>query len=658
MSEGYGQPPDDQYQGVSTSVTATRRSRNPLPFVIGGLVLLLAAGVGGFFLLNRDRVNTPDPHPASNPGHTAYIPADALLYLNYNTQADANTSPNLDRIESVFEANPNWKTLSEKNKQDMKAMMQEEVTRCKDQPAAYLFSDTNDAWRAHTSYAFVAPNPDKLKALNRTDQCFGYALARIGLVFVVNTAIEPEDKATMSGQLFQKTQGSVTLDKAEDYNGETIYKLTHAGLDFFVVMHGQDAVVTMDGDLARRQIDAGRAANQTLDKDADYQATAARLPGNAMFTMYANLNRVRSFYQQLDGSGMGSMVDVSGTLGLSMVAQDNGIQVDVASAIESQYLDFKHKARPLEVRTLLAQAPADILGLCASQDLKGLVNAVQRSSLLSLAGMATGTDTGGFDAAKQQFKTETGLDFDNDVLAWMGGEFFGYGYVNGQDESGYPKTEGAGAIKLTNEGDKQKAQNFVTRITEYARKQAAAEAAAQFSTGSNKPPTDASVPALPATGGSGYAGPDTSRTITVEDEQVNGAPFQSVKIVETTSYDGSNVYTNTTELHYGVTGDAFVVASSKAAAESYGKGNSLTGAPIYQASVKHLDPKNGGMSYTNLEALRLMYEQFSFKDDPDSKKQYEEEIKPYLAPFKGLGLTNTQADDRFTSIRVHFYIDR
>jgi len=634
---------------MSDNYPSSSPRRRATSMLVGGLIMLLLVGGGAatILLVNQTRSKPLTPQAQTSDRHALYIPQAALAYVSYNSQADSNTTPNLERIQGVYEAQANWKTASEKAKQSEKDYAAKEAAQCKDQPAVQLLRDTNNLWREHVTYAFVPPPSSTMKLLQTAisqsgvggyDECIGYKLARYTTVLVIDTTIEPEDKDTLTGQLVARTRDSITLDKAADYQAQPIYKLTLSGFDFFVVMRGKDAIVTMDRDLLYLVLDASKDKNQALDLDQDYQDTVNKLPANRMFTVYENLDKTAAFYKQMSSNGYLSSMDISGTIGLSMVAQDNGIQVDIASAINSHFLDFKQKALPFDNRTLPGKAPADLLGLLASQDLKGLINAAQSSSLSSLLGMSYG-DSADFDKAKQQFKTETGLDFDNDVLAWMGGEWMAYATNEGPGkDGGLPQIGGGGAIKLNSDGDKQKAQNFVDKITEYARKQAAA-------------PVDAV--ATPS-GGESQGNPGSKVEVTVSDEDVSGSKFHVVKSV--TSIGGS--YTSTTEIHYGISGDAFVVASSKAAAEGYGKDNALAGAPIYQASIKHIDQRNGGQLYFNLDLIRQMYEQYEYKNNPDHKASYEQEVQPYIAPLKGMALTNTQTDDRFTNIRLHFYISK
>ncbi len=636
--QGYGAPPPPPPAPV-------RRGRGPLPFVIAVLVIALL-GVGGYFgyqAFVKPVVNGVD--------HAKLLPNSTVMYFSYDATPDKTQADNWAKVMAAFTSQPGVQDKLNQMGVQMNAapaMLNQFAQSCNQQGGGSgvngsILSNLTEFFGGNVTIGYLAPSDSELRQLvgqvaqqsqmmmRNSNPPTGPSQAQAGCavihlfenhaVALVELDVNPAKVGGLIDKLKTQAGDESKLTKDESYNGSQIYKVNlGSGQEFFVALIGKEAVVTTNKDVTKLVIDAYKDNTKSLSADPQYQAALSKIPTARIATFYASTARLGAMISTVideaskSGGTMGTSLNsmkgiydqlknINGAALIAMSAQPNGIQIDTASSLADNTLGLDYLAPLMSDRALVKMLPADTWGFAAAADLKGLINAYL-SSIDKMPSYYQSLGMGNMSAAKirQMFKDSTGLDLDEDILSWMGGEFAVY--VQSGPSTDTPEQ---GGFVLNVKDSKDKAQASIKKINDTL-------AAKGLLTGSTK--------------------------------------LTEVQVAGNTVYKlGSEYNGSFSGLYYGIVGDNFYIASTQATIEALasGKGGVADNAN-YKGALTNAISNNNGVLYVNFQAIREVYEKYMadrvqksnsgdtyYKDELD---RYNRDTKPFLTPFRSLGITS------------------
>lgn len=638
--QGYGAPPPP--------ATPVRKGRGPLPF-IAAIVVIAALAVGGYFLWQ----NVASPL-ISGVAYDKLLPNTTMGYFSYDASPSAAQQANWNKVRDAFFSQPGVKDKFDQLGQEIgmgSGMAGSFVQQCSTgnsvSSGGSLLTNLPGFLSGNVTFAYLQPSDAEVRQVvkdaiqsspmmnggmmgsglggnstipNRTIDsgkmsavaCEALALFENHSVAVVELNVNPLDKNSIIAKLQDKTsdanKGSLTKD--ETYNGTDIYKIDLGGntATFYGLLIGKEAVLAANKDTLKTIVDAYKDGSKSLSSNANYIAALAKLPADRSMTAYvdsakfagtvsvaideaakdspmmgSSFGSMKTMYDQLKGQNIVSVIGVT--------AQANGVQIDSAGNSPS---NMSFAAPLMSVRDVVNRTPDSAWGFVASADLKDLVN--QAFTYLDQMNYFQSMGMGSMNVAqlKQMFKQATGLDLDNDMLSWMGGEW-GLYIGPGSDSS----TPAQGGFVLNVKDSKDKATAAIQKINQ-----------------------------------------------TLKDKVATGSDQFSPKLTEV-QVAGSTVYqfgTQSSSIYYGIVGDYFFVTSNTATMEAFtsGKGG-ISNTTNYKGAMTNAISNNGAVMYVNIQAIREFVEK-TMGSQGMSMDNYNQNVKPFLVPFRSLGITEDSAN--------------
>ncbi len=654
--QGYGAPP-------TPPVAPVRKGRGPLPFIVA-IVVIAALAVGGYFLWQ----NVGKPLIAGV-AYDKLLPNTTMAYVSYNATPGQDQQANWTKIHDAFTSQPGVQDkLNQLGAQAGLApmMLSNFVGQCSQtansaSSGGSIISNIGGFLSGNVTLAYLQPSdaevqkvvkdaissggmmgdatmntmtlggpattkpgsslppaPSNNGANSQQATCEAFNLVEDHLVAVVELDVNPLDPNSIIARLQQKTndQNKGSLTKDETYNGSDIYKInldttTGSASTFYGVLIGKEGILSSNKDSLKSVIDAYKDGSKSLSSNAQYTTALTKLPTERSMTLYmdsakfagtvsaalteaakdspsmSSLNSSKSIYDQMKNSNSVSVVGVT--------ARTNGVQIDSAGNVSDSAAALTSAMPLISDRSIVKLMPADTWAFVASANLKDLINNgltyLDKMNYFSSMNMGSMNTT----QLKQQFKQATGLDLDSDVLSWMGGEWGMY-IQPGADAS----TPAQGGFVLNVKDSKAQATAGIQKINTAIKNKLAS-------------PTDQYAP-------------------TVTEQQVAGS-----KIFKFGSM-GSAVY-------YGIVGDYFFITSNTATMQAIASGKGgVTDSANYKGAMTNAITNNSAVMYVNIQAIREAVEKMASNMGASLSASYDKDIKPFLVPFRSMGITEDNAN--------------
>jgi Protein of unknown function (DUF3352) len=636
--QGYGAPP----------LPLVRKGRGPLPFIIAVLVIALLA-VGGFFLWQ----NVAKPLIAGV-AYDKLLPNTTMGYFNYNASPSQGQQANWAKIRDAFTSQPGVQDKLNQMGSQMgiaPAMINSYMQQCGQTlgsgSGGSIISNLGGFLNGNVTLAYLQPSDAEVRkvvkdavsssGLNGSPMmtrpgtplspppaagsqqvgCEALALVENHLVAVVELDVNPLDKNSIIAKLQAKTndQNKGSLTKDETYNGSDIYKinLDSTASTFYGLLIGKEAVLSSNKDSLKAVVDAYKDGSKSISSNAQYTAALAKLPADRSMTIYLDgakfassasvavdeaskdspmmarsFNSMKSMYDQLKNQNNVAVISVA--------AQPNGVQVDIAGNTTDLNAALAAAAPLMSDRSLVKLIPANVWGFVASANLKGLVT--QGLIYLDKINYFSSFGASNMDSAKirQQFKDATDLDLDNDILSWMGSEW-GLYIQPGADAN----TPAQGGFVLNVKDNKDKATASIQKINQALKDKKLVNTGDQYG---NK----------------------------LSEQQVAGS----------TVYKFGNDYS---AVYYGIVGDYFFITSNTATMQAIANGKGgVTDSANYKGAMTNALTNNTAVVYVNFQAIREAVEKMMSNGNSSSTASYNKDVKPFLVPFRSLGITGDIAN--------------
>lgn len=480
----YYQPPQPQqpyqqpaYAPPPQQVNVTeKRSGSKAPLVLGVLVVLLLLVGGGLAYYFLSVVNKTLNAPALAAERA--LPANTLGYLTIAANPSADQKAALDQMRQAFDAQPGFKQAWNKLTQQISDLgagaglatpgtNSQEVNF--DTLSSYLGSDL--------TLAVLSPSTTDLQQLQDASDpsAAGDVVAR-NVVGLVDLDFNPLDKKGPLVDFKQQTDNPGKAELAENYKGVDIRKYISGTTTvyFSLLPDSSTAAVGAQVEPVRAVIDQVKGGTSLKD-DATFKTLSGQVPQNRLASVYINLKQLYSELQIAapETFNSGTVQQLDGAMLMTLSAQNDGMQLDVASEANVQGVGVQINPNSKPDSRTLADIPQDSLGFLAGTDLKTTAQSVLDS--LRKQEQASG-DTSVTDTL-DQFQQSTGLNLETDVLPLLGGDYaLSAGATNG--DTG-PSPYAVFQIKL-NGADRDKAAQTLDKLVQSA---AGGEQVSQFNAG-------------------------------------------------------------------------------------------------------------------------------------------------------------------------------
>ncbi len=173
-----------------------------------------------------------------------------------------------------------------------------------------------------------------------------------------------------------------------------------------------DAIETM--------IDTREGRTPAMKSNPEYQKITQNLPASRSATLFADVTKFTDELRTSTSPGVLAL-DGAKSLGLAISFETDGVEVSYASSVQSASLTAPRKkyiaAQKTDPNGVLSRVPADALLVISGQDLKSLwtyFNDVLANDMPQVKVIP-------FTIA--QIRLLTGVDIENDLVAWMTGEY-------------------------------------------------------------------------------------------------------------------------------------------------------------------------------------------------------------------------------------------
>lgn len=210
----------------------------------------------------------------------------------------------------------------------------------------------------------------------------------------------------------------------ETYNGTTIYVLTNQQTTFAVARSGDMVFLAGSADEIKRSLDVKK--ENSLAKNADYQALLSKLPSGRAVTLYASeafYGSLSDWYgQQAGGASLQNLgLNYYKGLAASVVFTGSGIQIDAVAMINAENISPDEK--------IIVETPGSLSGKMAErypEDTFTYINgahldALWRITVKSLTSTPEMSDS--FNQSLAQFEQEVGFNPDTDLFPILDGEY-------------------------------------------------------------------------------------------------------------------------------------------------------------------------------------------------------------------------------------------
>ena len=412
-------------------------------------LLLVAAAVAAFFII---RGMGGAARGASMPVERA-LPANTLAYISINPAPADSQRRAFEKLRAVFEAQPGFNdaigslVLQAQSAISNTGLSIELSTGLStlDTLASYLGGNITIALLAPSRGDLISLKPSnsgEISPLAAVDVLGRNVVGLVDLDFTTD--------GTKQGLIADLRAVKDNLDKAkvvETYRGTDIrqYAAGPVQIYFALLNRTSTAAVGINSVPIKVLIDEAQA-EKGLKEDEGFKYLSGKVPAERVATLYANLGALDTLLKQLFPQAKGS-IQMKGAALVALSGQEGGAQVDIAtqgglstsSCPCFTLYDWTVKltdlgaliapdARPGEIA--LNNIPADSTAFVAGRDLKGGITRMLAQAEKS----GGGPPVNGREGFKQTFN----LDLDNDVLAWMGGDYTLSATASGESMDSWP----------------------------------------------------------------------------------------------------------------------------------------------------------------------------------------------------------------------------
>jgi hypothetical protein len=576
----YGYPPQQTpvMAQPQTAVVVKRRSR--APWVIGIVVLLIAAiGIGGYFLYQ----NVLNPPAVSA---ERLLPANTLGYFTFDPVLKGSQKEAMDKIGEAFNSQPGFKEAMD----NITKSLANATGYYSADPAATPppSLDTLSSYLGNSvTLALLPPSTDdlnKLKSATSSGDIGSVAPDVLGrnVVGIVDLDFNPLDKKGPITDLKQQVDNLGKTQLVEKYRDVDIHKyITNTTEIYFALLNGSStAIVGAQAAPLHVVIDQYKD-NKSLKDDATFKALAGQVPNDRIAALYLNLTQL---YQQAsllapDMTGSNGVQSANGSMLITLSAANDGMQLDVASEADLSVMNTGVQVNPNAKpdASTLNDIPAKSLGFVVGTDLK--------TPLLAALDNLRQNPNGGSDIEQSlnDFQQQYGVDLEKDVLPLLDGDYaLSVSAANGQGGT-EPDISVVFQLKLK---DSAKAQSVLDKI-------ATSDAAKD------------NTQKLSVAGGTFYAPSDGTTGILIGVTQ-----NRLMAVINGSSLDGAR-------------------ANLEDTVNNFGKGIGSTAA--WNGAKAHLPDGSNIIGYFDIKPTRELAE--STMSDSD-KQDYNTNVKPLISAFK------------------------
>ncbi len=562
----------------TTPASAVPQKRGSAGLIIGGVVLvvLIAAGAVGLTFFNK-LANRPAVAVEK------LLPTNTLAYLTIDPSVGGAQKAALDKIKAAFESQPGFK--------EAWAKITDEAAKSTGSASGTPSDITNfdslgQYLGDHITLAVLPPSSDDLQKLQGSMSGGGSDPTDVlmkSVAGVIDLDFNPLNKKGPISDLKKQADNFANAELAEKYRDIEIRKyVTGTTTLYFSLLDGTStAIVAGKTDPLHALIDQFKD-KKGLDTDATFATLSAQVPGERIGSLYVNLTEVyKDAALASPEMFQNGATKADGAVLITVSAQDDGIQVDVASQVDITGAGVKVNPTSKPDASTASDVPAASQMLLEGTDLKSII----QSALDAMRQQSKAS--GGEDMVQStldELEKSTGLNLEKDILPWMGGDYALSGSLDIKGDSPLPSV--VFQLKL-NAADHDKAAAAIDKLVN--------------STSSGQEQK------LDVTDGTFYApSPDTGL--------VAGVAKDRMLVI----YD-TDVAAATTRL--------------KAVMGEMGKG--LGSTPRWQEASKHLPKDSNVLLYIDVSGLRQAIEGII---PADSKTEYEQSAAPFVRPFKYLTL--------------------
>ena len=563
--------------GAPETPTAPPKKRSYTGLIVGGiaLVLLIVAGAVGFTFINR----------LANPPSVAVeklLPANTLAYLTIDPTLEGSQKAALDKIGEAFESQPGFKEAWAK----MTSGIMESTGQTSESgtPESTGFDTISEYLGDNVTIAVLPPSTADLEQLRQSFMGEGTGnpeeIMMRNVAGVLDLDFNPLNKKGPISDLKKTVDNLSSAKLAEKYRDMDIYEYVTDTTTLYFSLLGGTSTVVVGGktDPLHVLIDQYKD-KKGLSEEARFKTLSAQVPSERIATLYVNLTEIYKDIAFAEPElARQTVAGADGALLVAVSAQDDGMQIDLASeaTVEGAGVKMNPNARP-DLK-IVSDVPQNALGILAGTDLKSAIQ-----SFLDVArkqGQASGEDM--VTQTLDDFEQATGLSLEKDVLPWMGGDYALS--VSADTTSGEPMPSVVFQMKLS-DADRQKAINTIQKLV--------------------NSPDAGQIESVDTPEGTFYnLVPDTGMLLGVANDRL-------LVVYETD----------------------LVAAKLRIGSVMGDRGKGLGASTQWQSVSKHLPKSSNAVVYVDIEGARKMAEGLM---DEYGKQEYETSAAPFIRPIKYL----------------------
>jgi hypothetical protein len=576
----YGPPPQQ------VNVNQKKRSSIALPLILGALALLLiGGGVGTWFFLNQAGILGQNSAAIERA-----LPANTLAYFQIDPNPSESQKRAFDNMRAAFESQPGFKEAIER----MTGGTNELITESECFPATEGegLDALNDYLGDSIAIAVLPPSTDDLNMIKAATESGepGEIMTVVGrnMVGLLDLDFNPLNKRGPLAEIKKIVDSKSEL--VETYQGTDIRKYTCLDTTLYFGMLDGTSTAVAGVDLApvKRIIDEYKA-NKGLKDSSTYKALSGKVPADRVATFYMNMTEMMRYAETIapvEVFGSGQMPKVEGGVMLTLAGQDDGLQFDVASEIKYEDLsaDLAAGSNKKPEASTITDIPIDSLGFMLGTDLK--------TGVTSILDALEKQNPEMMDEINTQVQQATGLDLRNDILSWMSGDW-ALSVSKGEAGEFGPNVPVVFQLKLSGD-DRAKAADTLSKLVESAENQGGMQA---------------------------------------ESFQAAGGTFYDIGGMAVIGVGSDRLWVIALP---GGQGDVRALLDTYS--NNLGKGLGTT--DKWKDASRHLPADSNFIFYMDVTGIREMAEEMM---DESAKQDYEENVAPFIRPFKYL-LTGSASD--------------
>ncbi len=583
----YTQPPTYMSQPVSMTpdvqpaIPPKKRGGPGLIIGVVTLIVLIAAGAVGLTFFNK-LANRPAVSVAK------LLPANTLAYLTVDTNVSGKQKGALDKMKAAFESQPGFKEAWSKiTKEAMDSTGQSSGD------ASSGLSDFDSLAQYLGNNVTIAVFPPSTADLETLKNSMGDTTSGAMDVMMRNVAgildldFNPLNKKGPISELKKQVDNFANAPLAEKYRDTEIRKyVTNTTTIYFSLLNGTSTVV-VGGNVepVHVMIDQFKD-NKGLSEAAQFRTLSGQVPSDNIASAYVNLTEIYKDIElaQPDMFKNGA-TKADGAALITLSAQDDGMQLDVASEVDLDGTSVKVNPGAHPDASTLSDIPSGSLGFLAGTDLKNTVQSTL-DMLRKQSKVSGGEDM--VQSTLDDMEKSTGLSLEKDVLPWMGGDYVLSATADGKDGEAVPSV--VFQLKLS-AADHDKAAAALDKLV--------------------KSTSNGAEQKLEVPEGTFYA------------------PSPEMGVVLGTTKDRLLIIYNI----YNADVVASATAMIKTVLGDLGKG--LGSTPQWKDVSKHLPNNSNAIMYLDITGIRTIAERVM---PSDGKQEYEQSAAPFVRPFKYLAL--------------------